>query len=1168
MDTRSDRSRPASSRRGGVFSAVALGFLATLVAAPGSSTILLPNEPLTTGARVAPNVLFILDDSGSMAFTEMYNPHVTSVSYVSEVRNRSYATNSIYYNPALTYRPWVTASGDLMTGGTSYGAVYGDFNNASGNTINLASSSSCRSFNQNGDATSGEVWWGTEVCGGTQTFYVPKDLANTSGSYLSDGRNYWRYQIHTDGRIVRSDYGPRVGVNHPYNRGLDSRGCSTDTGNGWRNCTYATAGPGRSEAEERENYAIWFSYHRTRMKAAKAGASEAFSELGDDVRVGFRTIWRRNGSDTTGNWPTQARPIPVKYNDGVFSDVTIGEVVYNNRTRWYSRLQNAIGYNGTPLHGALQAAGEYFSDDSEYGAYGPEGPEEQLSCRQNFAILTTDGYWNSSSNFTNVGNVDNASGPVITSPSGEVYQYSPSAPYQDSHGGSSGTLADVAMRYWNRDLRPDLRNIVPTTAANPAFWQHMVTFGISIGLSGSTGIRSVADVPPNYASWPDPIGSGWNDDSATGNGPDRIDDLLHAAVNSRGTFLSASDPEEFREGLKDALATIVERTGSFSNVAANSSTLNADTQLFQANYVSGVWTGDVLSFARNAAGTNFEVVPEWRASEGIPTSGRSVYTRSGSFPTAATTDQLAALTRTGATEHPVTGVNNAAYLAGNRSLELRNGGNLRNRNHLLGDIVNSSPAYVADTQTLYVGANDGMLHAINAEDGAELFAFIPDGINWTNFGNLSRPDYGHRYFVDGPVVVSSRNQTPGENILVGSLGRGGKGIFSLDVTLPASFTDADFKWQHYETPGNNMGLVMGKPVIGRLNNGNVGLIVPNGINSDTGRAVLLVYDLESGNLLTEIDTLVGSPVAGHADSNGLMSSVGLDSDANGTLDVIYGGDMLGNVWKFDLSSSAVSDWGVAYSGDPLFTATGPSGERQPIMGGIAVGIHPTNYRTWVFFGTGRFMTITDPANQDVQGLYGIADHGGPVTDKAAELTQRRIIVATTADGRRIRGFQANDNLPAGSRGWYINLLEPPAPGTAIGERIVTAPQMSGSALVVSSIIPLSDACESDGRGYINALDAFSGTSTGSPFFDTDGDGDFSDEYVEAVDEDGNTILVPIGSVDPGLGMVTQPTLFGGSGGGNGSGEACASGSTGEAGCIDIDELRNTGRVSWREVLGR
>ena len=1249
MDSRSNRKRPAGSSRRSGYGAIALGFLAAMVAAPGSATIPLPNEPLTTGARVPPNILFVLDDSGSMAFDAM-----PASSTGSNWTTRTYVHNTVYYNPATTYQPWLRANGTPMTGGTSYSAVYGDFNLASSsiNTINLADSGSCRRYNRNNSATDSEHSSGTWVCGGVQTSYVPRNTASTDATYLANQANYYRYQILTDQTVERAEWGtatdssisptwsPATGLSsnnnwlyytvdipagvvnltvtttggsgsgrqadlyvrrgsQPTTNDYDCRSranssnnesCSTDnpaqgtwyigihpnssfsgvtlrasytTSNRcagesgtttWINCTAATP-TGRSVAAELQNYATWFSYHRTRMKAAKAGASVAFASLGNDVRVGFRTIWERQGT-TGGNWPTQANPIPVTSNNGLFSDETIAGALFDNRTKWYSRLHGAIGYNGTPLHGALDKAGRYFSSSNASGPYGPEAEGEQLACRQNFTILTTDGYWNDFSNYpTAVGNVDNTNASTINEAStGSTFTYTAGPPYADGH---TGTLADVAMHYWNRDLRSNLRNIVPTSTANPAFWQHMVTFGISIGLSGNTGFRSVGDVPRNYASWPNPM----NTEDA-----DRIDDLLHAAVNSRGTFLSASNPDEFREGLQDALATIVERTGSFSNVAANSSTLNTDTQLFQANYVSGVWTGDVLSFPRNAAGTGFEATAEWKASEQIPTTNRRVFTRRGAFPGAITAAQRTALTRTGTNDYPVSGDNNGAYLAGNRSLELRNGGNLRNRNHLLGDIVNSSPAYVTDTKTIYVGANDGMLHAINTVNGQELFAFVPEGINWANLGTLSRPDYGHRYFVDGPVVVSSRKQTPGENILVGSLGRGGKGIFALDVTTPASFTNTNFKWESYETTGNNMGLVLGKPVIGRLNNGDVGLIVPNGINSTNGRAVLFVYNLRTGVLLREIDTEVGSPVLNSADSNGLMSPVGLDQDANGTLDVVYAGDMLGNVWKFDISSVLPAGWDVAFSGDPLFSATGPGGDRQPIMGGVTVGIHPTTYRPWVFFGTGRFMTTGDPANQDVQGLYGIVDMGAPVTDKAAELTSRRIIVATTADGQRIRGFQSHQDLPAGSKGWYIDLLEPPAPGTAIGERVVTTPQMSGSALVVSSIIPLSDACESDGRGYLNALDAFTGSSTSSPYFDTDGDGDFSDEYVEAVDEDGNTILVPIGSVDLGLGMVTQPTLFGGGGGGNG--EACASGSTGEAGCIDINDLRNTGRVSWREVLGR
>jgi hypothetical protein len=123
-----------------------------------------------------------------------------------------------------------------------------------------------------------------------------------------------------------------------------------------------------------------------------------------------------------------------------------------------------------------------------------------LACRQNFAILTTDGYWNDGN--TGYANYDNQDGPVITGPSGATYQYRPGNPYQ---GADPSTLADVAMRYWNTDLRGDLDNIVPTTTANPAFWQHMVTFGISIGLKGS--LNPDTDLPALTAGtrfWPNP----------------------------------------------------------------------------------------------------------------------------------------------------------------------------------------------------------------------------------------------------------------------------------------------------------------------------------------------------------------------------------------------------------------------------------------------------------------------------------------------------------------------------------------------------------------------------------------------------------------------------------------------------------------------------------------
>src|SRR5690606_3690967 len=162
-----------------------------------------------------------------------------------------------------------------------------------------------------------------------------------------------------------------------------------------------------------------------------------------------------------------------------------------------------------------------------------------------------------------------------------TYQYEPALPYRDGASISrSNTLADVAMRYWKHDLVPDMSNIVPTTNANPAFWQHMVTFGISIGLKGTLDQSSVQEVLA--AGGPRKDGAAVNWPAPAADSVNNIDDLLHAAVNGRGTFLSAGNPEEFSTGLSAALAAIVERTGSFSNVAANSTALDAGSRVFQA----------------------------------------------------------------------------------------------------------------------------------------------------------------------------------------------------------------------------------------------------------------------------------------------------------------------------------------------------------------------------------------------------------------------------------------------------------------------------------------------------------------------------------------------------------------------------------------------------------
>src|SRR5690606_690911 len=344
---------------------------------------------------------------------------------------------------------------------------------------------------------------------------------------------------------------------------------------------------GRSEAAEMANFATWYSYHRTRMKVAKFAASEAFSQLGDNYRVGYDSIHNRtrgiSSNDSSAPTSGPAYAIPTGVEEGLFK----GE----NRKKWFEFLHAAQGSSGTPLHDALWRAGQYF----ESGAPWKSGTStDDISCRLSFSILTTDGYWNSRSqtdrwgNYDSSkygGNADGTKGSTINRPSGGAggaYAYEPKLPYKDDR---AGTLGDVAMHFWKRDLRTDLDNNVPTSPADEAFWQHMVTFGVAIGLAGELDPEEdLVDLTSGATKWPDPRLS---EMSGSASHASRIDDLFHAAVNSRGAFVSASDPEKFVTGLLSALTTISERPGSASNVTANSTSFTSDTRVYQASYTSG-----------------------------------------------------------------------------------------------------------------------------------------------------------------------------------------------------------------------------------------------------------------------------------------------------------------------------------------------------------------------------------------------------------------------------------------------------------------------------------------------------------------------------------------------------------------------------------------------------
>lgn len=1121
-------------------------FVATLMSLPARAATEVPSAPIGAGAGVAPNILFILDDSGSMSpsggqFMDVPGFTISGAGIVDEhdgdangydededfqrtsgddgdnrrnIRKFSYTNNSLYYDPRTTYLPWRNADGTYMAA-APYTAAWIDLDKTS-NAYDLSERD--RAFHAPKTAT------------------VDKTLAV----------NYYRYRFKAgSGGADRCEWVDSGGGNWAWGN------CAAVTSFTWTvpQDDGTTKTVTRSLAEEKANFANWHSFHRTRMKAAKAGAGYAFADLGENYRVGFDSIWNRN-----------PYPIPVGTDNGLFRG--------SNRTTWFQHLYGAEGNNGTPLHSALKRAGDYFSNTSDAGPYGGNLDEDgnQFQCRQNFAILTTDGYWNANQDSTGIGNADGESGNLITAPAnpdqtaGDTYQYQPTAPYE---GENYTTLADVAMHYWKTDLRTDMTNIVP----GAAFWQHMVTFGISIGLKGSIDQASVAEVleegvTRNGAAigWPNPMDAEDNE---------RIDDLLHAAVNGHGKFVAASDPLAFAKGLSEALGEIKRQTGSRSNVSASSTSISTDTRLFQARYIGENWSGEISAYPVDADGIH-EDTPVWEASAEFPAwNARDIYTTDstgakGTFPTTAQQTALGS----------VAAFSIAEYIQGNDAGEQKNNGPLRSRPHPLGDIIHSSPHYVKDTDTLYVGANDGMLHAFSGETGAEVFAYIPRGIDMAELKELSRVDYGHNYYVDGPVVVSDRGLTQtathptGRNILVATLGQRAfdpavddpttaqTGVFALDVTDPSTFGTGDILFDI--TDDDDLGFVTGKPFVARLNDGSVSAVFGNGINSVGDKAVLWIVNVDTG-AITKLDT-------GAAGDNGLSSPRGWDSDGNGTVDLVYAGDQLGNLWKFDLSgdnSNGSALWDVGLNGQPLFTATDAAGTRQPISGGVSIGIDPVHYKRWLFFGTGRLLNDSDlwnadgTPNRDIQTMYGIIDNDDAIGTRAANdsqslatgLVERSIKAAGFIGSTPVRSFEPSDaTMPVDKQGWFIDLLTPPN-DLAEGERIVGNPQVVGPVLITSSIIPGNDPCTPGGRGYLNAVNAFTGASVSAHFFDVDGDGEYSD------DEIGGD---PVGSVDTGVGMNTDGVLI--------DKLIGVGGSTGKTGSVGVNNPAASGRVSWREVL--
>lgn len=812
--------------------------------------------------------------------------------------------------------------------------------------------------------------------------------------------------------------------------------------------------------------------------------------------------------------------------------------------------------------------------------------------------------------------------------------------------GSSDSLADVAQYYYVTDLRPSLADDIPRMGAgiedDRAPWQHMTTFVVGLGVSGTvnyredyksatTGdfanIRSYENTPPvNWPIWP----NGTNLSSADYNDPRSIDDFWHTAVNGRGKYFSARDPQSVVDGLKEALAGIKAQAGAGAGASTSSLTPTAgDNIAYTASFTTQDWTGEVQAQELDTTTGELSSTVKWSAQAlldatvGDACDNRNIYARdpgsnslvgftwdtktcdSSGLPTGSASTGLSSTMRAlfqgttvtgGLSQYPymtdgsnsttdqrsaAVGANLVNYLRGQRGREgfAANTQKLyRQRAHVLGDIVNSQPSYVKApgqfyqdtgygsfketnkdrTPMVYVGANDGMLHAFYAPSktsdtnyakaGKEAWAFVPQAV-MAKLYRLADTNYTdrHQFFVDGtPVAGDAYVGGTWKTLLVGGLGGGGAGYYALDITNPTApkamwefnFSNACPSPVAGATADCNVGLTFGRPVITKLRNGQWVVLVTSGYNNvnggGTGEGFLYVLNAANGQIIQRIGTGVGSTTtpSGLREINTFVNNYVYDNTAQR----VYGGDLLGNIWRFDINDVIPP---TGFEATRLATAKDASGNAQPIS--TRPELAEVNGKTMVLFGTGKMLStsdLTDPSPQTVYGFEDPLSSADPLYDNLRTQLKPLKMTTTGSGATATRTVTCASNEASDCTktvGWYIDLPDD-------GERVNVDMQSVLGTLVFATNVPSNTMCAGGGYSWLNYVDLITGEPVGS-----------SADKVTSVKFFTNSVVV-------GLGIVALP---------DGTFRALGRDATGATRSLPVpvgSPPPQGKRISWREIV--
>jgi type IV pilus assembly protein PilY1 len=635
-------------------------------------------------------------------------------------------------------------------------------------------------------------------------------------------------------------------------------------------------------------------------------------------------------------------------------------------------------------------------------------------------------------------------------------------------------------------------------------------------------------------------------------------------------YFLVTNPATLRAQLDRAFADIINNSQPTASVATSTPRyVPGATLAYEASYKSQDWSGDIKAFRLRADATyDNGALPVWSASGRMPAVGaRNVYTATpvaGGFSgTPFTTSGLNTAMRTklmGTLPSQYTLDDVIAYLKGDQSKEQGVTGCIaatdcpyRKRSSKVGDILNSTPAVIGVTSfgygsilssvapsaaasypayveskksiygsksenpVLFVGSNDGMLHAFDGREGVgggkELFAYIPNAVVG-NLNELVTPGYVHRYYVDGSPTVTDAFLGTWKSVLLGSTGAGARAIYALDVSNPRSFTQSNVMWEFNSSMDTDMGQFVGRPYVGMTEGGQWVAVFGNGLNSSRQRAILYVRDLATGAQIAKIDTGVGCPstTSGCTQGpNGLATAVLVDNTGNGAAETIYAGDYQGNMWRFELNGGV---WTLGNGGSPIFKALDPTGKPQTITSGAYTVANPLG-GTMVIFGTGRYLNADDAdetriglgTRPSLDSIYGIWDSRSyddinstwtpffPIATRVSgaysDLQKQEITSYTPLGAGGINGYRTATRNPVdfkqtatgtGKLGWYLDLkctgsgCTSSSASSIVGERVTATPQGILSNVIFNTFRPEGDTCEPGSLNATMVLDALTGAA--------------------------------------------------------------------------------------------